>query len=148
MSEAVTTRIVPGAPPPAPLSKSQKKKRRAAQVSGKGDEQDSEHGGYANGNDITINITAPGDAALVDKAPTSDHVSLTLQTKPEDVASAAIASGIAADILSAVTEASILSPHGKRTSAVVELVQKRHRTLHKKIVRCSSDSLITLSKLL
>lgn len=140
MSEAASTRFVPGAPPPAPLSKSQKKKRRAAH---KTDDPDSEHGGLTNGN----NVNTAGDAALVDKVPGNDHVNLTLQTRPEDVANAAIASGIAADILSAVTDASILSPVNKRTSAVVELVLKRHRTLHKKIVSCSIKNIFTHSEL-
>ncbi|KAG9048442.1 hypothetical protein FS842_000400 [Serendipita sp. 407] len=128
MSEAPALRIVPGAPPPAPLSKSQKKKRRAGH--GKADENDFD-------SPITNGLNSALDSALVETAPATKGLPSSLVTKPEDLANAAIASEAAADAISAT---SILPAATKRTSAVVELVNKRHRTLHKKIQRIKEYS--------
>lgn len=127
MSEAPTLRIVPGAPPPAPLSKSAKKKRRAALASTKGDEHDVESP-VTNGHGLNSAV----DAALVDHVPPTKELNSGLVAKPEEVANAAIASEAASEV------ASILPLPSKRpTSAVVELVNKRHRALNKKIVSSS-----------
>jgi hypothetical protein len=127
MSDVATPiRIVPGAPPPTPLSKSQKKKRRAAQTSGK-DDQALDSPAVANGHGHA-DLNSATDAALIDSLPTPSHIKSELVTKPEDLANAAIASEAAAGV------APIISLPTKRASAVVELVNKRYRTLHKKIV--------------
>lgn len=129
MSEAPTLRIVPGAPPPTPLTKSQRKKRRAANAQ-KGDEHDVESP-VASGHGLNSAL----DSALVETA-TSD-LTPSLVSKPEDVTDTAIASEAAADILSPT---SLLNLPLKKTSAIVELVNKRHRTLHKKIQRIKEYS--------
>jgi hypothetical protein len=124
MSEAPALRIVPGAPPPAPLTKAQKKRRRAALLSAKGDEHDLDSP-MTNGHGLNSAV----DAALLDSAPSAKDLASPLVTKPEEFANAAIASETASEV------ASILPLAPKRpTSAIVELVNKRHRTLHKKIV--------------
>ena len=126
MSEAPALRIVPGAPPPAPLTKSQKKKRRAANTQSKGDEHDIESP-ITNGHGLNSAL----DSALVETAPATSELNPSLVSKPEDVTNAAIASDIAADVLSPTA---LLQLPSKKTSAIVEVVNKRHRTLHKKIV--------------
>ncbi|KAG8834678.1 hypothetical protein FRC17_007763 [Serendipita sp. 399] len=132
MSEtaAPALRIVPGAPPPAALSKSQKKKRRAAHGQGKAEENEFD-------SPITNGLNSALDSALVDTVPATKGLPLSLVTKPEDIANAAIASETAADLISAT---SIIPASAKRNSAVVELVNKRHRTLHKKIQRIKEYS--------
>jgi hypothetical protein len=140
MSEAPALRIVPGAPPPTPLTKSQKKKRRAANAQGKGDEHDLESP-VANGHGLNSAL----DSALVETAPAISELNPSLVSKPEDVANAAIASDAGADILSPT---SLLNLPSKKTSAIVELVNKRHRTLHKKIVRSFSHLYLPRSMLL
>lgn len=137
MSEAPALRIVPGAPPPAPLTKSQKKKRRAL----KGDEHDVDSP-ITNGRGLDSAL----DSALTETAPATGDLNPALVSKPEDVANAAIASEIAADLL---TPTGLLQLSSKKTSAVVELVNKRHRTLHKKIQRIkeySSKPVATLNE--
>ena len=140
MSEAPTLRIVPGAPPPTPLTKSQRKKRRAANAQGKGDENDVESP-VANGHGLNSAL----DSALVETTPATSELPPSLVSKPEDVANAAISSDARADILS---PASLLNLPSKKTSAIVELVNKRHRTLHKKIVRSFSHYYIPGTMLL
>lgn len=140
MSEAPTLRIVPGAPPPTPLTKSQRKKRRAANAQGKGDEHDVESP-VANGHGLNSAL----DSALVETTPATSELPPSLVSKPEDVANAAISSDAGADILS---PASLLNLPSKKTSAIVELVNKRHRTLHKKIVRSFSHYFIPGTMLL
>lgn len=124
MSEAPALRIVPGAPPPAPLTKSQKKKRRAGNPLGNEHDVDSP---ITNGHALNSAI----DSALVETAPATSELNPSLVAKPEDVANAASASEIAADVLSPTA---LLGLPSKKTSAIVEVVNKRHRTLHKKIV--------------
>lgn len=122
MSEVPTLRIVPGAPPPAPLTKSQLKKRRKA---AQGNELDSP---MTNGHGLNSAISAI-DSALTEHTPATGDLNSNLLTKPEDMANAAIASETASEV------AAILPGVSKRpTSAIVEVVNKRHRTLHKKIV--------------
>jgi hypothetical protein len=137
MSDVPTLRIVPGAPPPAPLTKSQKKKRRAANAQ-KGDEHDVESP-VANGHGLNSAL----DSALVETA--TSEFTPSLVSKPEDVTNAAVASETAVDILSPT---SLLNLPSKKTSAIVELVNKRHRTLHKKIVRSLSHLYIPVTMLL
>lgn len=110
-------RFVPGAPPPAPLSKAQKKKRRTV----KKDEPSEE----------PVSISNSHEAALVDKAPSETDIK----------------SGEVADVLVAHEEAPTTSAvadepevGGPKTSPVVEMLGKRIKALGKKIVRFASES--------
>jgi len=128
MSTASPLRIVPGAPPPAPLTKSQKKKRRAANAQVKGEEHDAESP-LINGHDLSSAL----DSGLVETGPNmASELSPPLVSKPEHALDTAIASEAAADTPSS---AALLTLPPKKASAIVELVNKRHRALHKKIVR-------------
>ena len=124
MSDAAspTQRIVPGAPPPAPLSKSQQKKKRKVAGTKRPDGSDGP------------DVASPRDAALIDHAPTADSTDPSLLVPPEEVAVSAAASEKAAEIASSIIEP-ILANSPKKTSAMVELVNKRYRALTKKIVR-------------
>lgn len=116
MTEAAK-RFVPGAPPPAPVSKTQKKKRKAGR---KGDEDSA---------DVHVVIPDAHGAALVDKAP-----------EQAEIKAGAIASELVAD----ADHAS--SPDGataKPSSAVVEMLNKRIKYLSKKIVRLSQPHLFS-----
>ena len=117
-----TQRIIPGAPPPAPLSKSQQKKKRKVAGTKRPDSADGP------------DVVSPKDAALIDHAPTADHTDPSLLVFPEEAAAAAAASEMAAEIAPSIIEP-ILANSPKKTSAVVELVNKRYRALTKKIVR-------------
>jgi len=123
MSDAAspTQRIVPGAPPPTPLSKSQQKKKRKVAGVKRPDGSDGP------------DVVKPKDAALIDHVPTADNTDPALLASPEEAAVAA-ASEKAADIAPSIIEP-ILANAPKKTSAVVELVNKRYRALTKKIVR-------------
>lgn len=108
MSDAPTptTRIVPGAPPPAPLSKSQKKRRKGAK--GKSEAES------------PVVISTPLAAALVDHAPTE-----------ADVKQGAVAPELVAqpeESLLPVEEPAI------KLSPIVDLVSKRMKATHKKLV--------------
>lgn len=124
MSDAAppSQRIVPGAPPPTPLSKSQQKKKR--KVAG---------GKRPDGSDGP-DVASPKDAALIDHIPSVDHTDPSLFAPPEESAVAAAASEMVANIAPSIIEP-ILINAPKKTSAVVELVNKRYRALTKKIVR-------------
>lgn len=115
-------RIVPGAPPPAPLSKSQQKKKRKVAGTKRPDGSDGP------------DVASPKDAALIDHAPSPDSTDPSLLTVPGDFAVAAAASETAAEIAPSILEP-LLANSPKKTSAVVELVNKRYRALTKKIVR-------------
>jgi len=115
-------RIVPGAPPPAPLSKSQQKKKRKVAGAKRPDGSDGP------------DVASPKDAALIDHAPSADHIDPSLLAPSEEYAVAAAASEIVANITPSIIEP-ILANASKKTSAVVELVNKRYRALTKKIVR-------------
>jgi hypothetical protein len=124
MSDAAppAQRIVPGAPPPTPLSKSQQKKKRKVAGAKRPDGSDGP------------DVASPKDAALIDHAPTTDNTDPSLLAPSEEVAAAAAASEKVADIAPSIIDP-ILANAPKKTSAVVELVNKRYRALTKKIVR-------------
>ena len=107
----VAKRVVPGAPPPAPLSKAQKKKRRTV----KKDE----------GNDEPVSIENSHDAALVDKAPSENDI------KSGEVADVLVAQEEAPTKTVVAEEAEI---DGPKTSPIVEMLGKRLKALGKKIV--------------
>jgi len=124
MSESPVTptlRIVPGAPPPAPISKSQKKKRKTVKP------QSSDHDG-------SVNVPDTASAALIDHAPTSDdvnggHVAPELTTRAESL------------------EATTPVPGAPIYSPVVELISKRLKATTKKILRIQSYSTTPVDKL-
>lgn len=124
MSDAAppSQRIVPGAPPPTPLSKSQQKKKRKVAGTKRPDGSDGP------------DVVSPKDAALIDHIPSADHTDPSLFAPPEEGAVAAAASELVANIAPSIIEP-ILINAPKKTSAVVELVNKRYRALTKKIVR-------------
>ena len=126
MSDAAppAQRIVPGAPPPTPLSKSQQKKKRKVAGAKRPDGSDGP------------DVASPKDAALIDHVPVADHTDPSLLAPPEESAVAAAASEMVASIAPSIIEP-ILINTPKKTSAVVELVNKRYRALTKKIVRSS-----------
>lgn len=113
---APSPRIVPGAPPPAPLSKSQQKKKRKnatpKSVLSTPDHQ-------------TIPIPEPRSAALVEKAPVDGEIADELVAKAEELTAIA-------------PEESKPEERGedkKSSNPIIELVNKRLRTITKKIVR-------------
>jgi len=118
-------RIVPGAPPPTPLSKSQQKKKRKVAGAKRPDGSDGP------------DVASPKDAALIDHVPTADHTDPSLLSPPEEGAIAAAASELVATLVPSIIDP-ILASTPKKTSAVVELVNKRYRALTKKIVRSLS----------
>lgn len=106
-------RIVPGAPPPAPVTKSQKKKRSKG-AKGKSD------------TDSPVVISTPLDAALVGQAPSETEVkegvvASELVVQPEEPQQAIEDSAI-------------------KLSPIVDLVSKRMKALHKKLVSLSGFS--------
>ena len=105
-----TSRIVPGAPPPTPISKSQKKKRKTGKVRGSA-EPDSP-------------ALAPDNAAsaVLDSAPGGSDVKETT---------------VAPQVAPSVNEApqsAVEEDIGYKPSPVVDLVHKRLKAIHKKIV--------------
>lgn len=110
---AETSRLVPGAPPPPPISKSAaKKKRKAAQV-----------GGTSSGaaSPVVVNATlAP--SSQVEKAP-------SVVDAKEGLLAPQITATVSVDAQSAVDD-----DLGYKPSPVVDLVHKRLKAIHKKIV--------------
>ncbi|KAH7927507.1 hypothetical protein BV22DRAFT_1031696 [Leucogyrophana mollusca] len=121
MSDASGPRYVPGAPPPAALSKSQKKKRKIV----KNKTADSPVEGS-----VTIPDTTA--AALVEKAPEESELKEGA-VAPELVAGSDYAPG-SDDPLS-------------RPSPIIELLQKRIKALNKKISRIASYASTDYEKL-
>ncbi|EGO00239.1 hypothetical protein SERLA73DRAFT_168035 [Serpula lacrymans var. lacrymans S7.3] len=110
------TRVVPGAPPPAPLSKSQRKKRKAATGNSKAKSAESVDG--------SVTIPDSTAAALVEKAPEETDI------KEGSIAPELVAS---TEEVQALDDESSLKP-----SPIIELLQKRCKALNKKIGRVSS----------
>lgn len=108
------TRIVPGAAPPIPVSKSQKKKRKTVKPKG-GDELNSPI--------VVADTTA---ASLLEKAPGIAEVKEGLVAP----ALTAVPSGSADDVPSSAID----DDAGYKPSPVVDLVHKRLKATHKKIV--------------
>jgi len=110
MPEALTQRIVPGAPPPAPLTKSQKKKRKAKKPT-------------ESTPDSPVAIPDAISAALVEEAPDAADVREG-SVAPELVAQVEPQTPILPE------EEMLLKP-----SPIVELIHKRLKATTKKIVR-------------
>ncbi len=113
MAEVTTQRIVPGAPPPVPLTKSQLKKKRKTK---KADGTD----------DAPVTIPDAAAAALVEKAPDAAAVEngtvaseLIVQDAPPPPAA----------------PASEPDTNSLKLSPIVDLVTKRLKVTNKKIVR-------------
>ena len=106
-------RIVPGAPPPAPLTKSQRKKRKAATASAKTTE--SVNGASA--------VTTP------------DVTTATLAEKqPEDVDAKEDSVAAEPTVTQILEDGQGLEDDGAKPSVIVEYLQKRRKALNKKIV--------------
>lgn len=109
MPEATTQRIVPGAPPPTPLSKSQKKKRKVKKPT-------------ESGSDSPVAIPDAASAALVEQAP-----------EPTDIREGSVAPELVAEPESQAPplpeEEVLLKP-----SPIVDLIHKRLKATTKKIV--------------
>jgi hypothetical protein len=119
MPEAVALqqRIVPGAPPPAPLSKSQKKRRKAKVKTGAENTTDA--------NDIdhpdspATSVPDVPASAVPDKAPDAVDV-------PKDV--------LAPEVVAHAEAETPTAPDELKSSPVVELISKRLKATGKKIV--------------
>ncbi|KIJ49432.1 hypothetical protein M422DRAFT_27797 [Sphaerobolus stellatus SS14] len=111
---AQTQRIVPGAPPPAQLSKSQKKKRKAV-LKNKDEEAT-----------VTVSIPDATAAALVEKVPEST-----------DIKAGSIAEELVAPAAETVAEAITEKP---KTSSGVEAINKRIKLQSKKLSRIATYS--------
>lgn len=110
-----TSRVVPGAPPPTPISKSQKKKRKSVRVKGSG-EPDSP-------------VVVPDSETAGEQAP-----------GVSDVKESVVAPGLVATTSLSVDDAppsAVDDDLGYKPSPVVDLVHKRLKAIHKKIVSFS-----------
>lgn len=108
------SRPVPGAPPPASISKSQKKKRKSVKVKGSGEP------------DSPVVVPDTITASLLEKAPGE-----------ADVKEGVVAPGLVATTsVSAddVPQSALEDDSGFKQSPVVDLVHKRLKAIHKKIV--------------
>lgn len=105
-----TSRIVPGAPPPTPISKSQKKKRKTGKGRGSA-EPDSP-------------ALAPDNAA---------SVVLDSALSGSDVKESTVAPQVAPSVNEA-PQSAVEEDIGYKPSPVVDLVHKRLKAIHKKIV--------------
>lgn len=112
MVDSPAQRLVPGAPPPAPLTKSQLKKKRKSK---KADDVE----------EPSVAIPDATAAALTDKAP-----------QPEDLASGALAPELVAQHTPAISNTELESTI--TLSPIVDLITKRLKTTNKKIVRSPS----------
>ncbi|KIM78917.1 hypothetical protein PILCRDRAFT_824042 [Piloderma croceum F 1598] len=110
-----TTRIVPGAPPPAPVSKSQKKKRKA--VKGKGSAEPD--------NPIIPDTTA---ASISDPKPDA----------PDEIEATVPPNHVVAPSASEAPPSTTEDDIGYKPSPVVDLVHKRLKAIHKKTARIST----------
>lgn len=109
----VTNRSVPGAPPPIAASKSQKKKRKSVKVKGPGEP------------DSPVVVPDTAAASVLDKAPGLS-----------DVKQGVVAPGLVATTSVSASDVpqSALDEEGYKPSPVVDLVHKRLKAIHKKIV--------------
>jgi hypothetical protein len=120
MTEAPTQRSIPGAPPPAPLSKSAAKKKRKGGAAGGTDSAKPP----ASPASVTVAIPDAASAALVEKAPDAEEI------KEGSVAPELV---VNAEPTREATPAPAATDEPKR-SPVYELVNKRQKNLGKKIV--------------
>lgn len=109
-----TVRIVPGAPPPTPISKSQKKKRKSVKPKG-GDELSSP---------VVVQDTTTANS--LEKSPSVTDVKEGLVAPALN----SMPSGSADD----VPQSAVDDDAGYKPSPVVDLVHKRLKATHKKIV--------------
>ncbi|KAL4248469.1 hypothetical protein ABKN59_007865 [Abortiporus biennis] len=116
MSEtsAAAQRIVPGAPPPAPISKTQKKKRKT------GTKKSSEHD--------EVSVPDAQSAALIDEAPST-----------KDITEGHVAPELIVDTQGTGATTPLLSANPK-TSPLVEMLNKRLKATNKKISRIQTYS--------
>ncbi|GJJ06498.1 hypothetical protein Clacol_000690 [Clathrus columnatus] len=105
------SRVIPGAPPPAPLSKSQKKKRKTTKS--KGEEINT-----------AVEIPDPAAAALTEKAPA-----------PSDIESGAVATELVAPLETIPENA---TEKTKAPRPVAELISKRIKLQNKKASRIAA----------
>lgn len=126
MADAAPKRIVPGAPPPLPLTKSQLKKRKKTTAARK-----------ANGDD---QISTPKDAALVDHVPATLSPSLVVGDD-EKAASTAPDATVPEPELHPSTIA--LETQKTPSPIVDQIINKRIKVLGKKIVRGSGVCILS-----
>ncbi|KIP06605.1 hypothetical protein PHLGIDRAFT_451136 [Phlebiopsis gigantea 11061_1 CR5-6] len=122
-SQTPTIRIVPGAPPPAPASKSAKKKRKAG--ANKASDQVDEH----------VVVPDAHTAALIDHAPSEGDVR---------------EGSVVPELVARTDSAAPVSPGGAgepKVSPLVDMLQKRLKATGKKITRIQSYSTTPLEKL-
>jgi len=118
-SIVVTQRIVPGAPPPTPLSKSQRKKRKAA--AHKNSSPDS-----------------PAEDHLQSQTPDVAETNHTSNGNHESAGAAASENGATAAEAEAVSTPLLEEVVLLKPSPIVDLIHKRLKATTKKIVRCFS----------
>lgn len=127
MSETPSTptiRLVPGAPPPAPVTKSQKKKHKAKAAALK--RTTSEQTAAGEGDQPAIVVPDAGSAALIEQAPS-----------PIDIKEGAVADQliITPQVLTpAPREATPLPDSEGKMSPIVDLINKRLKVTTKKLV--------------
>ena len=111
---APAPRVIPGAPPPVAPSKSQKKKRRTGAKS------------KTPGSPAEDSVTIPDAPSPAPIDGTPNETDIKEDNAPHELAAA--------------SEAPTHDDANPKASPVIELVQKRMRTLNKKIVCCFSSS--------
>ncbi|KDQ21447.1 hypothetical protein BOTBODRAFT_25889 [Botryobasidium botryosum FD-172 SS1] len=119
-NSAPTSRVIPGAPPPAPPSKSQQKKKRKNAANKSALSTPDTH---------TIPIPDPKAAALVEKAPSNGEIADELVAKDSEIAAA-----VASDEAPKPEEK---GEDKKSSNPIIELVNKRLRTITKKLKHIS-----------
>ncbi|KDQ57584.1 hypothetical protein JAAARDRAFT_69680 [Jaapia argillacea MUCL 33604] len=112
MPDVPVLRIVPGAPPPTPLSKSHKKKKKVK-------------GGT--GLDSPVVVSDSSSAALLETAP-----------KQSDIREGSVASELLAPRDSTEPQSAVSDPAQRSSSPAAELVSKRLKALGKKISRINT----------
>jgi hypothetical protein len=119
MTDILSQRIVPGAPPPTPLSKTQKKKRKPVRMNA-----------VESPAIDTVSIPDSTSAALIEKAPPESDI------KEGSVADSAIAQPERAN------GTQVSADDSQKPSPMVEIVSKRLKGTIKKIVRHLSLMLV------
>lgn len=109
----ISNRIVPGAPPPTAASKSQKKKRKSVKVKDSGE------------TDSPVVVPDTATVSVSEKVPGLS-----------DVKEGVIAPGLVTTTSVSASDVphSVLEEEGYKPSPVVDLVHKRLKAIHKKIV--------------
>lgn len=110
-----TSRVVPGAPPPTPISKSHKKKRKG--VKGKGSVEPNNHVGVSDTTTASVLDTVPGVSDVKEDVTARDLVATTSVDE--------------------APQSALEDDAGYKPSPVVDLVHKRLKAIHKKIASIS-----------